>query len=62
MNDVPVVFYKICREVAKAHRKGIIHHDIKMGNVLISSVGEGLRSVEIQLIDWNLASFYSQGY
>ena len=62
MNDVPVVFYKICREVAKAHSKGIIHNDIKMGNVLISSVGEGLRSVEIQLIDWNLASFYSQGY
>lgn len=61
-NDIAVVFYKICREVAKAHSRGIIHDDIKMGNILISSVGEGLRTIEVQLIDWNLATFYSKGY
>ncbi len=48
--------------MAKAHRKGLIHDDIKMGNILIHSVGEGLRIINVQLIDWNLASFYSYGY
>lgn len=33
-----------------------------MGNILINSVGESLRTIDVQLIDWNLASFYSLGY
>ena len=33
-----------------------------MGNVLINSIGPNLRQVEVQLIDWNLASFYYPGY
>jgi tRNA A-37 threonylcarbamoyl transferase component Bud32 len=57
-----VLFYKICREIAKAHEKGIIHNDLKMGNILIHSVGEGLRTIDVQLIDWNLATFYYKGY
>lgn len=35
---------------------------MKMANILIHSVGEGLRIVDPQLIDWNLATYYSKGY
>lgn len=61
-HEVAVGFYKICRELEKAHRKGIIHNDVKMGNILMYSVGEGLQVMNAQLIDWNLATFYSKGY
>jgi hypothetical protein len=33
-----------------------------MGNILIHSIGEGLRTIDVQLIDWNLATFYIKGY
>lgn len=40
---VPVIIYKMCKEVLKSLKKGILHHDIKMGNFLVNSVGEELR-------------------
>lgn len=45
VEDFAVIFYKICRELDKAHRRGLIHDDIKMGNILINSVGESLRTI-----------------
>ena len=49
------------QELDKTHKAGIIHQDIKFGNVLINSkVDEDI--YEVQLIDWNLSHFYFKGY
>ena len=40
------------------HRVGIIHHDIKFGNILYFKEDE---SFGAQLIDFNLAKFYYPG-
>lgn len=45
----------------KVHRAGIIHNDIKMGNLLFNSVGQNFKFYEVQFIDWNLALFYYTG-
>jgi serine/threonine-protein kinase len=43
------LFRELLRAVAFAHARGIIHRDIKPGNVMVSSAGEVL------LMDWGLA-------
>lgn len=46
----------------RAHKHGIIHHDLKMKNVLVNYRGGYSKSFDVELIDWNLASFYYHGY
>jgi serine/threonine protein kinase len=55
------VFYKILRELEKSHRASIIHNDIKLGNIMVNSIGPNFKFYEVQLIDWNLATFYHRG-
>lgn len=59
--DAPLLFYKILKELDRAHRAGIIHNDLKLGNIMINSLGPEFKFYEVQLIDWNLASFYYTG-
>jgi serine/threonine protein kinase len=57
-----MIFYKLVKELKKTHSNGIIHNDLKLGNILINSIGPNFKMFETQLIDWNLASFYYLGY
>jgi serine/threonine protein kinase len=36
----PILFYKILQELDKTHRAGIIHQDIKYGNILVNAKSE----------------------
>lgn len=59
--EAPLFFYKMLKEMDKIHRAGVIHNDIKMGNIMVNSMGLNFKFYEIQFIDWNLAMFYHTG-
>jgi len=46
-------FLRVCEAVSFAHSRGILHRDLKPGNVMIGAFGEVL------VMDWGLAKFLS---
>jgi len=43
------IFLEVCRGIAYAHERSILHRDIKPGNIMLGSNGE------VQILDWGLA-------
>ncbi len=47
-------FIDVCQAIAYAHKKGVVHRDLKPGNIILGQYGETL------LIDWGLAKLLGQ--
>ncbi|UCF96277.1 MAG: serine/threonine protein kinase [Spirochaetaceae bacterium] len=45
-----LIFYEVCKALQHAHEKGVIHRDMKPGNILISNQGE------VKLVDFGIAT------
>lgn len=48
LNSVLEIFLKVCDAIAYAHSKGVVHLDIKPGNIQVGEFGE------VQVCDWGL--------
>lgn len=48
------VFLRVCQALAFAHKEGVVHGDLKSGNIMVGEHGE------VQVMDWGLAKVLTE--
>lgn len=62
LKDIKFIILQVLRGLEFAHSMGIIHRDVKPGNVLMDMVEEnGVKRRAVKVVDWGLAEFYTPG-
>ena len=56
LNDIQTYILQVLIGLDYAHSRGVIHRDIKPGNVLINN-----KLKQVRIADWGLADFYEPG-
>jgi len=60
--DALIVFRQVCDGLAYAHERGVIHRDIKPGNImLLDTSSDGIKKFEVKIVDFGIAKLVDDG-
>lgn len=49
------LFVKVCEGLSYAHRRGVIHKDIKPANIMLTGAGTGANQIEVKILDFGIS-------
>ena len=60
--DVAVeLLVQVCQALAHAHAQGVIHRDLKPGNMMVAMSGPSARDVKVKVLDFDMARYLGTG-
>jgi serine/threonine protein kinase/FixJ family two-component response regulator len=58
LNDCLEITAQICKGIGKAHDEGLVHRDLKPGNIML--IAEGEKAYTVKIVDFGLAKSFRQ--